>query len=93
MNNGVTHLLFETVEFLRGELAHENLFSASRSVMLAASDMQNAAQSFQSILEQFPDAMNQDADLRADVERYLSDSLERFQQAQQRLFSIIMNEK
>ena len=76
-----------------GELAHENLFSASRSVMLAASDMQNAAQSFQSILEQFPDAMNQDADLRADVERYLSDSLERFHQAQQRLFSIIIDEK
>ena len=61
--------------------------------MLAASEMRTAASSFQSILQQFPEALDEDPNLRADVERYLADSLKRFQEAQDRLFSVIVEEK
>lgn len=75
------------------ELAHENLFAASRSFMLASSNMRSAAESFQSILQQFPESLERDPELRADVERWLADSLKRFQEAQERLFSVIIDEQ
>lgn len=75
------------------ELAHENLFAAARGFTLAASDMRVASESFQAILSRFPEALEADPSLRADVEAYLAESLKRFQIAQKRLFSIIVGDE
>lgn len=76
-----------------GELANENLFAAARNFTIAASDMRNAGESFQSILQRFPDTLESDPDLRKDMESFLADSIARFQEAQARLFSVIINDK
>ena len=75
-----------------GELAHDNLFAAARSFTIAASDVRSAAESFQAVLDRFPGAIESDPSLRADIETYLADSLTRFQEAQERLFSVIVGE-
>ena len=76
-----------------GELANENLFSAARGFTIAASDIRSAAESFQAILDQFPQALEEDSTLRSDMEEYLADSLKRFHTAQERLFSVIIDQK
>ncbi len=76
-----------------GELANENLFAAARGFTIAASEMRSAAESFQSILQRFPDTLETDTDLRKDMESFLADSIARFQDAQARLFSVIINDK
>ena len=55
--------------------------------------MRVASESFQAILNRFPEALNDDPSLRKDVEAYLAESLKRFQIAQKRLFSIIVGDE
>lgn len=76
-----------------GELSNENLFAAARGFTIAASDIRSAAESFQAILNRFPEAMEDDPSLRKDLEQFLADSLERFHTAQERLFSVIIDQK
>ena len=76
-----------------GELSHENLFAAARGFTIAASDIRSAAESFQAILDRFPKALEDDPALRNDMEQYLADSLKRFHAAQERLFSVIIDQK
>ena len=76
-----------------GELANENLFAAARGFTIAASNIRSAAESFQAILDRFPNALEDDPDLRKDMEQYLADSLQRFHTAQERLFSVIIDQK
>ena len=76
-----------------GELANENLFAAARNFTIAASEMRNAGESFQSILQRFPDTLESDPELRKDMESFLADSIARFQEAQAQLFSVIINDK
>jgi ABC-type transporter Mla subunit MlaD len=76
-----------------GELSNENLFAAARDFTIAASEVRVAAQSFQSVMEQFPESLEQDPELQAAVERFLAESLKRLENAQSRLFSVIIGDR
>ncbi len=75
-----------------GELSNENLFAAARDFTIAASEVRVAAQSFQSVMEQFPESLEQDPKLQIAVERFLAESLKRLESAQSRLFSVIIGD-
>ena len=75
-----------------GELSNENLFAAARDFTIAASEVRVAAQSFQSVMEQFPESLEQDPKLQIAVERFLAESLKRLETAQSRLFSVIIGD-
>lgn len=75
-----------------GELANENLFAAARDFTIAASEVRTAAESLQSVMQRFPTVVEEDSDLRADIERFLAESLQRLETAQSRLFSVIIGE-
>ena len=75
-----------------GELSNENLFAAARDFTIAASEVRVAAQSFQSVMEQFPKSLEQDPELQSAVERFLAESLKRLENAQSRLFSVILGD-
>ncbi len=76
-----------------GELSNENLFAAARDFTIAASEVRVAAQSFQSVMEQFPKSLEQDQELQSAVERFLAESLKRLENAQSRLFSVIIGDQ
>jgi hypothetical protein len=73
-------------------LSNENLFAAARDFTIAASEVRVAAQSFQSVMEQFPKSLEQDPELQSAVERFLAESLKRLENAQSRLFSVILGD-
>lgn len=75
-----------------GELANENLFAAARDFTIAASEVRTAAESLQSVMQRFPTVVEDDPELRADVERFLAESLQRLETAQSRLFSVIVGD-
>ena len=75
-----------------GELANENLFAAARDFTIAASEVRTAAESLQSVMQRFPAVVEEDPALRADIERFLAESLQRLETAQSRLFSVIVGE-
>ena len=75
-----------------GELANENLFAAARDFTIAASEVRSAAESLQSVMQRFPSVVEEDPSLRADIERFLAESLRRLETAQSRLFSVIIGE-
>ncbi len=75
-----------------GELANENLFSAARDFTIAAGEVRSAAASLQSMQDQLPDALRDDPEMQALVKRFLTESLQRLEAAQSRLFSVIIGE-
>ena len=75
-----------------GELANENLFAAARDFTIAASEVRTAAESLQSVMQRFPMVVEEDPELRADIERFLAESLRRLETAQSRLFSVIVGD-
>lgn len=74
------------------ELANENLFSAARDFTIAAGEARVAAQSFQAVIEAHPDRLDADPELQASVERFLAETLKRLEDAQSRLFSVIIGD-
>ncbi|MEC9157795.1 MAG: hypothetical protein VYB77_06685 [Planctomycetota bacterium] len=73
-------------------LEHENLYESARSYVMATSELESAAQSFQTVFEMSPEALEQRPQLREDVEKYVMDALERYRKAQERLFSEIVDQ-
>ena len=74
------------------ELANENLFAAARDFTIAAGEVRSAAQSLQEMQERLPEALAQDEEMRALIQRFLTQSLTRLETAQSRLFSVIVGE-
>jgi hypothetical protein len=75
------------------ELANENLFAAARDFTIAAGEARVAAESFQAVMENHPDRIDQDPELQAMIERFLADTLKRLEAAQSRLFSVIIGDQ
>lgn len=75
------------------ELANENLFAAARDFTIAAGEARVAAETFQSVLADHPDRLEDDPDLQAMIERFLADTLKRLEDAQSRLFSVIIGDQ
>ena len=75
------------------ELANENLFAAARDFTIAAGEARVAAETFQSVIEKHPDRIDEDPELQAMIERFLADTLKRLEDAQSRLFSVIIGDQ
>jgi ABC-type transporter Mla subunit MlaD len=71
-------------------VAHENLYDAARNFTIAAADLKVAGESLQQILVSDPQAFADDPDLARSIREDLGDQLQRYQQAQQDLFRIIL---
>ena len=71
-------------------VANENLYDAARNFTIAAADLKVAGESLQQILVSDPQAFADDPDLARSIREDLGDQLQRYQQAQQDLFRIIL---
>lgn len=75
-----------------GEVANENLFAAARDFTIAATEVRSAAESLQAVLQASPNMLETDPDLEASVRQFLSNSLQRLESAQSKLFSVIIGD-
>lgn len=74
------------------ELAHENLYAASRDYVLATTELESAASAFREVFALDPALLQEQPEIREEVQQYVLDSLERFKKAQERLFSEIVDQ-
>jgi len=72
------------------QVAHENLYEAARSFVLAAGDLRAAGESLRLVVERDPGRYETDAKFRESVQQMVTDSLEKYEQAQQQLNSVLM---
>jgi len=75
------------------ELEHEMLYEATRSFAIAAADLKAAAASADRMLSLHGDELARDPELLERVSRNLSDPLEKYERAQQRLFDVLLVEE
>ncbi|MHC5023512.1 MAG: MlaD family protein [Planctomycetota bacterium] len=72
------------------EIQHELLYEAVRSFALAVADLSAASKSVERILDRHSDLLAEDPGLEARVRQNLVDSVANYEQAQQRLFNILL---
>jgi ABC-type transporter Mla subunit MlaD len=73
-------------------LAHEQLFEATRTFAAATSNLRSAAESIDELLKQRPDIAAKDAAMRDRLQKSLLDAIERYEEAQRRLFGVLTQE-
>lgn len=73
-------------------VAHENLYAAAQSYVMATSELESAASSFRTVFELDPGLLERQPQIRKDVEKYVLDALKRYKEAQERLFSEIVDQ-
>ena len=74
------------------EVAHENLYESARSFVMATNELESASMAFREVFEIDPDILKRQPELKSEVEKYVFDALDRFKQAQERLFSEIVDQ-
>ncbi|UCD75779.1 MAG: hypothetical protein JSV91_02455 [Phycisphaerales bacterium] len=72
------------------ELEHELLYEAARSFAVAAADLKAASASAQRILDKHGDRLAEDREAFQRLQGNLLDSLNRYEQAQQELFDVLL---
>ncbi|MBM4008331.1 MAG: hypothetical protein FJ285_01920 [Planctomycetes bacterium] len=72
------------------QVAHENLYEAARSFVLAAGDLRAAGESLRLVVERDPGRYETDAKFRESVQLMVTDALAKYEQAQQQLNSVLM---
>jgi hypothetical protein len=72
-----------------GELAHENLYDATRAFALATADLKTASASLQAVLAQDAGKFNSDEAFRKEVREQVLNSLEKYDAAQRQLFEVL----
>ena len=75
------------------DVAHENLYESARSFVMATNELESASLAFREVFEIDPEILERQPELKAEVEKYVFDALERFKKAQERLFSEIVDRK
>jgi ABC-type transporter Mla subunit MlaD len=75
------------------EVAHENLYESARSFVMATNELESASLAFREVFEINPEMLESQPELKAEVEKYVFDALDRFKKAQERLFSEIVDQK
>jgi hypothetical protein len=70
-------------------LAHEQLYEATRSFVLATGDLKSTVESIDSVLRLKPQFLENDPDLRERLQSALIGSLERYEAAQRQLFGVL----
>ncbi|HMN97742.1 MAG TPA: hypothetical protein PKC43_14835 [Phycisphaerales bacterium] len=73
------------------ELDNELLYDAARSFALAAGDLRGTAETVDRVLTRNADFLRTDPERAARLQGLLGDALDRYEQAQQRLFTILAN--
>lgn len=73
-------------------LEHEQLYEATRSFAFATGDLRSAADSIQEALKVRPHLLESDPDARDRLQRSLLDALDRYEEAQRRLFGVLTAE-
>lgn len=74
------------------ELDHELLYDAARSFALAASELQISSTTFEQILDSQDPAIRNDPALAERLRQVLTNALTRYEQAQDALFSVLLND-
>lgn len=74
-------------------LAREQLFEAARSFASATGDLRSAAESVEELLRVRPDLLQGDPGLRGRLESALIDALGRYEEAQRRLYGVLIEER
>ncbi|MCE9619472.1 MAG: hypothetical protein K8R92_06150 [Planctomycetes bacterium] len=72
-----------------GEMAHENLYNATRAFALATADLKTASASLQAVLAQDASKFNSDEAFRKEVREQVLESLEKYDAAQRQLFDVL----
>ncbi len=76
-----------------GELARENLYEAARAFALASSDLRVAGETLQAAIRSSPERFENDARFREAVQTQVTNTLGKFESAQQKLFDVLMDGK
>ena len=71
------------------ELARENLYESARAFALASSDMRVAGETLSAVLRDQPDRFASDARFRDALKAQVTDSMARYEAAQQALFDVL----
>jgi hypothetical protein len=79
-------LLYQPKE---GEVAHENLYDATRSFALATDDLRAAGETLKQAVERMPGKMESDDAFRARIQREVLDAMSRYEEAQRRLYDVL----
>lgn len=74
-------------------LAREQLYEASRSFASATEDLRVAAESVEELLKVRPDLLESDPSLRSRLESGLIDAVSRYEEAQRRLYGVLIGER
>lgn len=72
-----------------GEVAHENLYDATRSFALATDDLRAAGETLKQAVERMPGKMESDATFRTRIQREVIDAMGRYEEAQRRLYDVL----
>jgi ABC-type transporter Mla subunit MlaD len=72
-----------------GEVAHENLYDATRSFAMATDDLRAAGQSLQQAVERMPDELKTDAKFRDRIQQKVIEAMDRYEAAQRRLYEVL----
>ena len=71
------------------ELEHELLYEAARSFAIAAADLKGASQSIERIFEAYPERVAEDEETLRYLREQLADRVDRYDEAQSRLFDVL----
>ncbi len=74
-------------------LAHEQLYEATRTFMMATSDLRSASDGLQELLKTRPDLLDGDPELKGRLQTSLIDAVGRYEEAQRRLYGVLTGEK
>lgn len=72
-----------------GEVAHENLYNATRAFAMATADLKTASASLQAVLAQDASKFDSDEKFRKQVREEVLDALEKYNAAQRQLFDVL----
>jgi ABC-type transporter Mla subunit MlaD len=72
-----------------GEVAHENLYDATRSFAMATDDLRAAGESLKQAVERMPGRLESDASFRTRIQGEVLKAMDRYEAAQRRLYDVL----
>ncbi len=74
-------------------IAHEQLYDAARSYAAASADVRSATAGLEELLRVRPDLFNSNPELRDRLQKALLDSVTRYEEAQRRLYGVLVGDQ
>jgi len=72
-----------------GEVAHENLYDATRSFAMATDDLRAAGESLKQAVDRMPTRLESDAAFRTRIQSQVLEAMGRYEAAQRRLYDVL----